>query len=264
MEEIRYISFLPGGNKTALVIEGSYSAAEKKRINDAIMNADPEIEQVGFLGPRERPSIQMAGGEFCGNATRSAALYYLQGKKGHLGITVNIDDRVACGVRGSNAWCGIPVGKGSAEKAAEGIWLVELSGISHLVVEAEHAAAYLRDMDDLKEAGFILIKQYGLAKRDAAGVIFLESLGDDRFKIHPVVWVSKMGSLFYETACGSGTVAAAIVHALQTEENPYTEEFLQPSGKIIRAETSIDNGRVTRAVISGPVETDFAVHTLNV
>lgn len=62
----------PGGNTTAIVEGIPSSQLERKRINDAIMKQFPKVEQVGFLD-RSKPLLQMAGGEFCGNATRSAA-----------------------------------------------------------------------------------------------------------------------------------------------------------------------------------------------
>lgn len=62
----------PGGNTTAIVEGIPSSQLERRRINDVIMKQYPKVEQVGFLD-RSLPRLQMAGGEFCGNATRSAA-----------------------------------------------------------------------------------------------------------------------------------------------------------------------------------------------
>lgn len=272
MKEIRYIAFLPGGNKTALVLGDKYDASEKKIINDAIMAADPEIEQVGFVqdvgdnpeGLPAFPTLDMAGGEFCGNATRSAAYYYLQGREGEMVMTVSGGNRVACGVhKAGEAWCEIPVGKGNCELVAEGIWQVELSGITHLVLEPETAAPYLEDRDFLKIPGLALIEKFHLNGQEAAGAIFLERLAGGRLKINPIVWVRDIESLFYETACGSGTVATAIVLANKVKGN-VSAEIVQPSGMSIRAEVESDGETVTRAVISGPVETDLRVHTLRI
>lgn len=270
MKTIRYMDFLPAGNKTALVLGDEFRADEKKRINDAIMAADPEIEQVGFVG--EGNALQMAGGEFCGNATRSAAYYYLKGRKGDMTMTVSGENRVACGVcEDGSAWCEIPLGTEALaaagipqlESVAPGISKVSLSGMTHLVIDPEVAAPYLTERENLKPAGLALIEQYGLKYQEGAGAIFLERLEDGSLKINPIVWVRDIASLFYETACGSGTVATAIVLAYRAKADAI-QDIIQPSGMTIRAEVSFSKDCVTRAVISGPVRTDFAEHTVTI
>ena len=73
----------PSGNTTAIVFDQLLSI-ERKVLNDSIMRswkatnpAEPEIEQCCFLTPALSSEavarVEMFGGEFCGNATRSAA-----------------------------------------------------------------------------------------------------------------------------------------------------------------------------------------------
>lgn len=269
MQTVQYIDFLPGGNKTALVIGDRFTSEERRIINDAIMDKDPETEQVGFVQDSadalSSPSLQMAGGEFCGNATRSAAFYYLKGKEGQLLMTVSGGRRVACGVcENGDAWCQIPMDKNGyaamelAESVAPGIHMVRLSGITHLVLEQTAAAPYLEDKTNLKVSGLKLIEKYGLKDCEAAGAIFLESLSGGSLKINPIVWVRDIASLFYETACGSGTIAAALVLA-KKEGRLLSADIVQPSGMLISAEISED-----RAVISGPVKTDLILRTIEI
>ena len=65
----------PAGNRTAIVRSG-VPKAERERVAAAIM-ADPSLraEQVGFesrpLYGKSLGRLEMAGGEFCGNAARS-------------------------------------------------------------------------------------------------------------------------------------------------------------------------------------------------
>ena len=73
--KIKFKIYNPAGNITALVIGDKYSLEERKIINNKIMSEDSRIEQVGFVSETEK-RLTMAGGEFCGNATRSAILYY--------------------------------------------------------------------------------------------------------------------------------------------------------------------------------------------
>lgn len=78
----------PGGNITALVEGIPDSRPLRKTINDEIMRAFPKVEQVGFLD-RSIKRLEMAGGEFCGNATRCAAYLLLGGKPGRAELNVS-------------------------------------------------------------------------------------------------------------------------------------------------------------------------------
>ena len=96
--QVEYIKVIPGGNDTALVLKKGYTPKEKIAINNAILENDKTIEQVGFVDSNYEPELQMAGGEFCGNATRSAAYYYLNGDCGEIKIKVNNKDFINAGV----------------------------------------------------------------------------------------------------------------------------------------------------------------------
>lgn len=78
----------PGGNITGLVSGIPSSRSRRKFINDAVMKRFPQVEQVGFLDMRGR-RLEMAGGEFCGNATRCAAYLLLDGKPGRISLSVS-------------------------------------------------------------------------------------------------------------------------------------------------------------------------------
>ena len=80
----------PGGNDTALVMGVIRSGAMRKEINDVLLGIYKNVEQVGFvnLDPIS-PELMMAGGEFCGNATRSTAWLVLDGHPGEVNIKVS-------------------------------------------------------------------------------------------------------------------------------------------------------------------------------
>lgn len=78
----------PGGNITALAEGIPASRPLRKTINDEVMKVFPEVEQVGFLD-RPIPRLEMAGGEFCGNATRCAAYLLLGGEPGKISLNVS-------------------------------------------------------------------------------------------------------------------------------------------------------------------------------
>jgi diaminopimelate epimerase len=262
--QVEYIKVIPGGNDTALVLKKNYSSKEKKAINDVILKKDTSIEQVGFVDLAGKPELQMAGGEFCCNATRSAAFYYLNGKPGKLKIIVNGKDVINAGVYDNGyAWCEIPLYHGDdviIEKEP-GIYQVRMNGMVSVVIQPEKARLYLEDKTKLKTIAMEFIDQYDLRSNEAVGIMFLER--DQKIKLHPVVWVRDINTLYYETGCGSGTTATAMVEAFLKKENQKLE-VIQPSGLAITAEITIENQNVVKAVISGEVNTDNNVVKVDV
>lgn len=69
-------------------------------------------------------------------------------------------------------------------------------------------------------------------------------------KIHPVVWVKSIDTLFYETSCGSGTIAYLIILDI-TENKDIEIDILQPSNKLIKAGIKLDGHNIEKAYISG-------------
>ena len=74
--EIRYVLMNPTGNRTILV-EIEVEERDYKKIAEYLLKKEPTAEQVGFLDVKDKKKyrLNMAGGEFCGNATMSAAAY---------------------------------------------------------------------------------------------------------------------------------------------------------------------------------------------
>lgn len=254
----RYTIYVPGGNSTAFVTGLNYSAEQRKKINDKIMADNPEVEQVGFvekgLAVKE---LKMAGGEFCGNATRSAAHFYLHGMPGELKININ-GKLINAGVyQNGNAWCEIPLIDDRSkmlQKIEEGIYKVQMDGMVTIVVTEEKAVPYLEKKDTIKSEAMDIIKKYELQDSEAVGVMFLEQV-EGKLKINPIVWVNAIDTLFYETACGSGTTATAVVKAFLIGKGG-SFEILQPSGYTIIATVDYENGLVDKVSISGVTVTD--------
>jgi len=344
MRKIEYRVYVPGGNATALVAGIERDAALRVEIQNAIMRADVEIEQVGFVsastdasagvatsgtvyadsGAREHaangdapagvavaaigadcgtPELVMTGGEFCGNAARSAAYYYLHGHPGELTLRVSgAREPVRAGVgSGGIAWAEIPMAGCGVYKVGGGMYWVAMEGISHLVISAEASAQYLEALSGangrkqlLLEAKKLLSEHFGFSLEnaslprsaalssadallrsaalssadappgsslllgadhpsypDAAGVIFTERIGGC-LKIHPCVFVRTAGTGFYETACGSGSVAAAVAEFVSRGVRGALP-IMQPSGMFIDTELAVDGVEITGAKISGEV-----------
>ena len=81
-EEIHYVKADPSGNTTILVLD---AVPKQEHASLAARLLQPECvgaEQVGFLTWPDKEAdvrLDMMGGEFCGNASRSAAAYYCPG-----------------------------------------------------------------------------------------------------------------------------------------------------------------------------------------
>ena len=78
--KFKYKILNPGGNKTALVEGLDFSKEERVKVNNIILEDNKDVEQVGFID-RSKRKLEMAGGEFCMNATRCAIYEFLE-KKG--------------------------------------------------------------------------------------------------------------------------------------------------------------------------------------
>ena len=266
MEKIQYITYIPAGNDTAFVLKRGYTPEQKKKINDTIMQKESNIEQVGFVELGKEPELEMAGGEFCGNATRSAAYYYLKGQTGELLLKVNGKDYVTAGVNEKGeAYCEIPLYKGNDsmfEIKEEGIYQVRMQGMVTIVIEEDKAEPYLEHKETIKEEAKKIIEKYDLINEEAVGIMFLEK-EDNMLKINPVVWVNAIDTMFYETACGSGTTGVGIVKAMKENCNQRLE-IRQPSGESIKIKIEMENSQIQKAVISGKIKTDGKIKEIEI
>jgi hypothetical protein len=227
------------GNGTAIeVIASPLTRAEYVR-RGRILGENTErlgAEQAGFL-VSSQSHFEMAGGEFCGNASRAAAVMFsklrgadnveftVSGFKGLVSATVDRRSDNEYYVR--CRFLGMSVGVYPVEGHEQTINIVDLGGIVHVVVESRFPA----QAEIYRETHHHLTEELSLRERDAVGVVWIERK-DDSVAIHPVVWVRSIDTFFYESSCGSGTIAACAVTGVS--------DIIQPTGKIIRAEVDGD------------------------
>lgn len=249
----------PGGNDTALFLGLPTSIGQRKAINDAIMGVYPNVEQVGFvnLNPQD-PELQMAGGEFCGNATRATAWQVLKGQKGDIEIKVSgVDRKLKAGVTADGeAYAQMPVYPDPAkiipDSEKPGNYTVEMEGITHYI-DFDTSQIDGLTLEQIKKQAFGKIKERGLDKYSAAGIMYTEKT-DNGVIITPVVYVRDIDTLFYETACGSGTAALGLATALETGASVDKLPVIQPSGLPIKISVSYENGAIGYSQIEGPIE----------
>ena len=207
--EFNYKILNPGGNKTAIVIGNEYSKEERKEINDKILKDNPEVEQVGFIST-DKNRLDMAGGEFCVNATRCAIWEYLKGEEGEIELEVSgLKSRAKGGITAKkDVYADMKVEKGLSNLIEKkGIYnIVKLDGITLAVVEEKDSKEYIKllkeDENKAKNELKEIMKTFN-TEESAAGIILLEE-ENGRTKINPVIWVKTVDTLYYETACEIG------------------------------------------------------------
>lgn len=225
-----------GGNPTAINFGGNYDRSNYANINKAQQKRYEEIEQVGFYEKQDGlPRLQMAGGEFCGNATRSFACllkdlnpeesefdFYVSGYDHivHAKTTANVNN-YKCEVIFSNFNYLI------SEKKIDNktLKIVDLGGIVHIVVDEQVISFDEKNFSEKMKD----IKNILKVDCSAVGVVWVKR-DNDRLSIKPVVWVKSIDTCYYETSCGSGSIAVGLVEKKDVE-------VCQPSGGVILVKT---------------------------
>lgn len=280
MSGIAFSKLLPGGNATIILMDSSFDPEELSVVSAALMHPlHLHAEQVGALhGDAPIPHLQMMGGEFCVNATRSAALLLARaGKLRQAGdclygrITVSgmaspvhvlvsreeellarllnrlvsgqarLEDLVREGQPGTaesippsledgNAALGketrlycaarMDCGAGSTRHVdiAPGVCLMHLPGISHLLVDAQSHPMPAQ----WRKATAEWRSRAGLSNAPASGVVWYERQ-DDSYRIWPAVEVKATASEHMETACGSASMAMALMRQVAQAASVFPE-----------------------------------------
>lgn len=249
----------PGGNPTILLKAEDIPPSVRAMVANAVMS-DQHIgaEQTGYIRFEGTPRLDMMGGEFCLNATRSFAV--LLAEKGLLARDGNafcgrvevsgVPDTVA--VRVTFQEHALPFAEACLHFSAlpepeafpGDVSLIRVPGIAHIVQTGS--------MPSFEELPFFCARQRqecAVAGEEAVGHLWLADDGE-KVDLAPVVWVRDTGSLCRESACGSGTLASALFLHARTGKECF--RILQPSGCTlsVRMERSGDGWDVW---VGGPV-----------
>jgi diaminopimelate epimerase len=250
----------PGGNDTALVFD-DVNPRDYKDINTYIQNKNPEIEQVMFVdNDLPLPKGTMAGGEFCGNATRSLGYYLLKGKDGSVDLSISgTNAPLKVVVKDKSAHTQMPIIKDtrSVTFLATATYQVKLEGITHLVFEPESEQAksfsHIDNIEEQKSLARKLLNEYDLLQEPAAGVMALNE-NHGLLELNPFVYVRDVDTFYAETACGSGSVAVGLVLTKRQSHSIHNIEIRQPSGHSIFVDVDFANGFFEKASIKGKVD----------
>ncbi len=256
--EIRYKVLNPGGNKTALVNGNEYTDNQKRLINKAIMKKNSQVEQVGFLSNKIN-RLEMAGGEFCMNGTRCAIWEYLKGKEGEIEISVSGTNKMILGkvLNDKKVEIQLDIGKNIANlyEVKNDFTCIKIDGILIAILNEEKSKTYIQKLKQDEEKTKNELKQLMIteidSKEKAIGIMLLEKEAG-KTKINPIVWVKEIDTVFYETACGSGSLGTAIYNYLKNKDKKI--EIIQPSGYSINVQLKENKNYIEKAIISGIVE----------
>ena len=235
IEEIRYVVFNPTGNITMLV-ETEVPREDQAEVALKLMEKEKAVEQVGFISYDDNGDItlRMAGGEFCGNATMSTAVYFAE-KKNLKSADVKVyilDDKKIIDVNAKknedDSWQGkekMPEVQSISKIDIEeykSLPVIKYDSISHIIFPTIDIEVNKKRMENL-------IKDY--CKRldaKALGFMFYEK---ESSRLTPLVYVNNANTLFWENSCATGT--AAIGAFLANEGKRQVEiSIMQPAGRL--------------------------------
>lgn len=241
--EISYYLLDPTGNKTILV-ETPVAEGERAEVAKKLLAMEPEAEQVGYVSFDRGIELNMAGGEFCGNATVSTAFLYCMehsaSERKEFDVTVKAsgeDDSVSVHIIKNSNGTGtgtvempLPKSMGMKKLDFEGenyeLPLVSFNGISHLILESR---------PDAEKAEEMVRKWSADLECDCLGLMFQDP---DSARIVPLVYVKNPETLYWESSCASGTTAVGAYLAGKTGCR-INIDFSEPGGKLhIEAEPS--------------------------
>lgn len=264
MRSYRFYKISPGGNATVLIVD-RVQAGHRATLARKLMDArHVQAEQVGYLDLGARPvRLDMMGGEFCGNACRAAAAVMaaegigldsvgIEEFRGILSVS-GVDGTLEVGVRGvgpemeCRVEMPLPETDDAVRELAPGVGLVRLPGIVHLCLdETRHLFP-----EKYAEASAQLRREWSLDTEAAVGCVWYRQHGACSH-IRPVVWVRSTATAYYESGCGSGSLALGLWLG-KGQNIPSPLRVVQPSGGEIRVKMDGAGALVSRAWISGPV-----------
>lgn len=253
----------PSGNITAFVMDKTQRDSQKN-IANAIMSKNKDIEQVGFFeksnNSKAVAKLQMMGGEFCGNASRAFAsvLYknkFTKNKEFNISVS-GINDLIKANIteiNNNNFYSKITITKMNYQIMQSDIQedrnyydFVNMKGISHILVnENKYPFNKKNYLDRVK----YLIDTLSMREKNAVGVIWYNK-DNKNISIKPVVWVKNTDSYYYESACGSGSLALGLFLS-QNKKEKSTYKIYQPSNDFIDIEI---NKKLNEVSIGGGVE----------
>ncbi|MDB5175989.1 MAG: hypothetical protein JWM81_847 [Candidatus Saccharibacteria bacterium] len=257
----RVVVAYPSGNTTAVVFDQRLDT-DREEFNKRMVASwqkyhpeEAEIEQCCFIMPATDPEaigrVEMFGGEFCGNATRTGA-WLLSGGQDYEGTieASGVEGALAFTVKDGTVSVEMPLSREDDKtKLVDEGTIVQLYGIAHLVI-TDRSKVGATSAKDLCEE-FIVSNKYGLAQQAAFGISYYDKQsGKSEFG----VYVKEVNTVYDETACGSGTSCIGVALAAEAKDD-LTVDVIQPTGEVIQTSATYDpvKKQVMQSRIAGTV-----------
>ena len=228
----------PTGNITAIVTAPTDESSRAASANE-VMEIEPDVEQVGFLLPGSGEydvELMMAGGEFCGNASMSAAALFALGDGMPKGekrtfilkvsgnpdpVPVELEAITETSFKGKVSMPhaleirNIPILSGYEDRVP----VVFMPGIVHAIIPEKFG---------IEKAEKLLPSICEDLGAEAMGLMLI----DDEFsRITPVVYVPEANTLVREHSCASGTAAVGAYLASKNGKDVCVS-FNEPGGTL--------------------------------
>lgn len=244
IQEIDFIKFNPTQNMTVLV-KTNYPVEEYGHVASKIMSYDNvHAEQVGFIEkPKNNKAVahlQMAGGEFCGNACMALAAF-IASEKGlkqyemtEILLEVSGTDQLITGQVKRNIdeyYCQItmPTPKKIEQRTIKfdgsdlNLIIVRYKEFIHIVIEVEEFD------NSIREKAESLAKLLGVTLGvNLIGILLYKAKSDE---LAPLIYVPHLDSLIWERGCGSGTASLGAYLAWKFK-GEVVAKIRQPGGTI--------------------------------
>lgn len=225
----------PGGNYTAFVFD---PVADRTAADQELRTRYPAVEQTCFVTRGDTWRGEMAGGEFCGAAALGLAfLIARETQQNAVKFEFSgCDNLIRAEVKNNSVTAEFfTLSSNVCRKLKEDLYLVELPGISHFVLLGNAVSPRTK----LQQ----LIIQYQLQEMPAVGLMITNP---ETQQIDPWVWVNEIDTLINETACITGSIAAALVLSNGAQEI----SIRQPCGTDARIILSPNAGKTIVSVSS--------------
>lgn len=264
MQEIEFIKFNPTENMTVLV-KTKHLMEEYHQIASKLMAYDSlYAEQVGFIEESKNAgadsSLQMAGGEFCGNACMSLAALVASERALLHGCSTTIlleasgtKDLVRCDVTNEMGLYRCSMTMPIPAMIKKQMWVVDGEVLPVTMIhyqEAVHAVLETGQVDpSLRRSAEALARMIKSSYEGSLVGVLL--YGHETDELAPLIHVPDVNSMMWERGCGSGTGSLGAYLAWQ-QKRSISLQVKQPGGKMhVTAEW--DEGSITVVRIEGTV-----------
>lgn len=244
LKKLEFVKLDPAGNSTLLYNIKNLKKEEITKVSESLKKKEYlDAEQIGFINENH---IQMLGGEFCGNASRSFGVYLakndkeFQERRSYTITCSGEDTPIELEIIGSTtenrffSKIKMPryISMQNIDLNKIEICKVEFSGITHFIFESKGISSSVVE----------LIKSYCQKhKIKNFGVMFFDK--EDCFMV-PYVNIESIGGC-WENSCASGT--AALGFYLGKDSDFDSININQPGGLLV---LSIENDEL---YINGPI-----------